>query len=292
VTKVIAKPEERWTPPPVAAEMMRYEVGTSLIAQFAGGHDFAGVLRELIQNEFDAGGSTLSVELREDSLVVSGNGRGFDASGWRRLKVMLGTGQIAGGTEFVEPKANGIGSKNFGLRSLFLVGDTIHIRSNGKMTSIDWRYGTYPEPLDDKESAGRRGVEIVVPYRTASIPELPAFDKAHETAAVQQVATTIAAALTKLATPERGRSLEHVIVNSVRSHRQLMWSQRARAVPCGLSGAMAILRTIHLEDNQAGPSTLTELEFARAVPIPTNFREKKFPSYFARPGRRTSGLSH
>ena len=42
---------------------------------------------------------------------------------------MLGYGLVASAADRVEPKANGIGSKNFGLRSLFLLGDRIHVMS-------------------------------------------------------------------------------------------------------------------------------------------------------------------
>jgi hypothetical protein len=87
------------------------------VDQFVAGHDASDVLRELVQNEFDGGGDRLEVTFGENSLNVTGNGRGIGANGWKRLSVIIGTGRVVGedATARVAPKTNGIGSKNFGL---------------------------------------------------------------------------------------------------------------------------------------------------------------------------------
>src|SRR3954453_11887741 len=73
-----------------------YHIGTSVLTEFALGHTPADVLRELVQNEYDATGTTMHVEFDDDALTVTGNGKVIDATGWRRLSVMLGTGAVAG----------------------------------------------------------------------------------------------------------------------------------------------------------------------------------------------------
>jgi hypothetical protein len=110
-----------WERPDIPASELRYAVGASLVEQFAQGHTVADVLRELVQNEYDAQGGALTVTFGADGIEVSGTGRAIDRAGWRRLSVMLGTGQVAGEDD-VPRKMNGIGSKNFGLRSLGRVG--------------------------------------------------------------------------------------------------------------------------------------------------------------------------
>ena len=98
------------------------------------GHNHADVLRELVQNEYDAGGSRLQVLFGNGELIIRGNGSPIDAAGWKRLSVMLGTGLVGSSDRTIAQKVNGIGSKNFGLRTLFLYGDQIHIRSGGFQT--------------------------------------------------------------------------------------------------------------------------------------------------------------
>jgi len=67
------------------------------------------------------------VTFGKSDLTVTGSGRAINAKGWSRLDVILGTGTVMGEADVIEPKENGIGSKNFGLRSLFLFGNRIHV---------------------------------------------------------------------------------------------------------------------------------------------------------------------
>src|SRR5258708_16417880 len=97
---------------------------------------------ELGEKEYDAGGSRLQVAFSPDELRIYGNGSPIDADGWKRLSVMLGTGQVGRPDRTIAQKVNGIGSKNFGLRSLFLYGDQIYIRSGGLQTVLDFSLGT------------------------------------------------------------------------------------------------------------------------------------------------------
>jgi len=49
-------------------------VTSSLVEEFAQGHTASDVLRELVQNEYDAGGRSLSVTFGEVGLDVRGTG--------------------------------------------------------------------------------------------------------------------------------------------------------------------------------------------------------------------------
>jgi hypothetical protein len=81
------------------------------------------VVVEFIQNELDAGSTKTNITFGSEALICEGNGKPIDVTGWNRLRYVLG----AGGD--VTPKAGGIGAKNHGLRSAFLLGDTIIVQS-------------------------------------------------------------------------------------------------------------------------------------------------------------------
>jgi hypothetical protein len=80
--------------------------------------------------------------------------------------VIVGTGNVMGSQrgEVVAPKENGIGSKNFGLRSLFRFGDEIHVRSGGQVALLDLQT---QETGRERDPAwrGEKGVRVHVPYR-------------------------------------------------------------------------------------------------------------------------------
>jgi hypothetical protein len=112
--------------------------------------------------------------------------------------VMLGTGHVAGDDREVKPKINGIGSKNHGLRSLFLIGDQIYVRSGGLQTLLDLRRGAPRRPIPD-ESTPRKGVHIFVPYRTVRSGPLEAYDIEREAHDLDVVRDQLAPTLMKLA---------------------------------------------------------------------------------------------
>ncbi|HEU5002564.1 MAG TPA: hypothetical protein VFW71_07290 [Actinomycetota bacterium] len=113
------RPDAEWRAPHIVEGQFQFQVASSMLDEFVLGHTASDVLRELVQNEYDAGGSVLSVVFGDLGLTITGNGRPIDALGWKRLTVMLGTGHVAGASGQVIPqKVNGIGSKNFGLRAL------------------------------------------------------------------------------------------------------------------------------------------------------------------------------
>ena len=171
-----------WTPPEVSTDKLTFRFANSLLDEFVLGHSFDDVLRELVQNEYDASGTQMSVNFGADALEITGSGKPIDADGWKRLSVMLGTGNIIGDTQQIAEKANGIGS-NQGLRTLFLFGDKdLDVRSDGKQTVLDVRNGALLRPWPDPSSAGSRGVRITVPYRTqakANLSHSPSNANAH-----------------------------------------------------------------------------------------------------------------
>jgi hypothetical protein len=258
--------------------------GESVIVEFIRGHTAADVLRELVQNEYDAGGENVLIHFGSNALTVTGTGKPIDARGWRRLSVMLGTGAVAGVPGTVEAKSNGIGSKNFGLRSLFLFGDRITIRSGGQLTVLDRHRGALSHPRPDAASAGRAGVEIQVPYRTQLADRLLPFDPDTEAKALDDIARDLPHVLVKLARAAGRPGISHVTVRSDRQNAQIAWRQSARDLP----GATAVRRSVRIDttgDMPTGvPARLDEVEFQRAVRPPADLRGTSFPGYYKRAG--------
>lgn len=266
------------------------QYGSSLIEQFVIGHDVAAVLRELVQNEYDAGGSAMEIAFWEDHLSIKGNGKGFDRSGWRRLSVILGTGTVESESEEIAEKKNGIGSKNFGLRSLFLFGDQILVRSNGRFTILDAGAGTLAEPEPDTTwSAEETGVHIQVPYRTQPNGKLRPFTKEAEQDGFLSLEANLPLALKRLAGTNKARGLTQVEIRSARLGISIKWAQIAKPLKAG-SPYTALTRRITMNrtdlDGSEEKSSFTETEFSATFRIPAEHRGISVPSYFLCPGGR------
>jgi hypothetical protein len=266
-------------------------IGASIVEEFVAGHDASDVLRELVQNEFDASGNRVSITFGETALIISGNGNPIDPAGWSRLDVILGTGRVVGGEGdiSVAAKQNGIGSKNFGLRSLFLFGDRIHIRSGGRMAVLDLpTLGT--QRIVDSTSRGQRGVSIYVPYRTQPFQTLEPFTVEREREAFNRMAGGLLATLVKLALVGRRRGIRELTLRSERTSRELSWQQTAETVRCKMPSVSAIRRNGRLTDRNTdtgGPNRTTtyeEIEFTRAVSIPAEHVGQTYPAYYRVPG--------
>lgn len=132
------------------------------------------VIVELIQNELDAGSTSTEIVFGDDALVCTGNGSSIDAKGWKRLVYVLG----AGGE--VEAKVDGIGAKNHGVRSCFLLGDDIVVQCDGHRVELTLRGDMqdrerfYPAawPKEPDEAAPPVGTRVSVGYRhrTRTVP--------------------------------------------------------------------------------------------------------------------------
>lgn len=266
---------------------LQYRVGTSFLAEFAAGHTAADVVRELIQNEYDAGGSVVDVEFGETELRIRGNGKAIDRRGWSRLSVMVGTGTVAGTQTAVTAKVNGLGSKNFGLRSLFLFGDRISVRSAGKQTILDRRKGTLPLPVDDPATLGLAGVLISVSYREVDDGDLYAFTPEREAEALSDIARIVGQSVIKLALPKGARRIGRVSIRSRRLGRSLELEQSARPLD---SHRGSHTRTVRVRHDGWDPGDIgrrySEIEYTRALTPPTQFGDRDLPSYFRLPGGR------
>jgi hypothetical protein len=269
----------RWDRTALDAAARTFRVGANALIEFIREHHEGDILRELVQNEYDARGRRMTVSFGQESLRVAGSGDPIDPNGWKRLKVVFGTGAVAGDDEDIPPKVNSIGSKNFGLRTLFLFGDRIYIRSSGSQTmlSIDG----VSDRLPDSQTQGQRGVEIEVPYRTAPFGKLLAFDTAREREALDVFATQLGPMLIKLAQP-RGRSLESLTVSSTRHDTLLHWRQTAKDVRTLNNGVRVIHRRGLLQaTGQIHQRTARqELEYQRTITVPENIVIPDFPAYY------------
>jgi len=130
------------------------------------------VVVELIQNELDAGSTSTRIELGPDALVCTGKGSRIDPKGWKRLVYVLG----AGGE--VEAKEDGIGAKNHGIRSGFLLGDDIVVQCDrhrveltlrGDMRNRD-RFSPAAWPKERDDAAPAKGTRVSVGYRRIERP--------------------------------------------------------------------------------------------------------------------------
>jgi hypothetical protein len=283
--------DQDWQPP-ILTGGFKQRIASSFVEEFVAGHDAGDVLRELVQNEFDAGGTQVSLTFGTSSLTVVGNGRPIDAKGWSRLDVVIGTGSVIGGAsgDSVQPKENGIGSKNFGLRSLFLFGNRIHVRSNGRMAVLDLpQMGT--QQLEDATSHGRRGVSIHVPYRSEQFQSLAPFTVEWEQKALDHIEGNLLATLVKLALPGARPGIRALSLVSERTGRELYWRQGAKNLKCNVKGVSAVRRIGRLNSvdrantERARLQTFEEIEFSRPIVIPANHANIRFPAYYRAPGR-------
>jgi hypothetical protein len=283
----LAAEVEAWSPPNFEGHRST-RIGASVVEQFVAGHNPGDVLRELVQNEFDGGGNHLSVIFGTDVLDVVGNGRGVTSDGWKRLSVIVGTGRVMGEgeAERVAPKSNGIGSKNFGLRSLFLFGNEIFVRSGGQVCFLDLRTLETGKVRDQAWSGGK-GVRLRVPFRQQPFEMLEAFTAERESHAFEIMAGGMLATLVKLALPGQRSGLREVTLQSTRNDRSLIWRQDAESARCRLRGISIIRRFGKLYDSRSGVQVrreFEEMEFVASVKIPDNHTDRTFPVYFKASG--------
>jgi len=277
-----------WPSPEV---QLRHSYTTSILEQFVLSHSFGDVLRELAQNEYDAGGRQLVVRFGEASLQVTGNGKPIDAKGWSRLSVTLGTGVEHGTGRRIEEKTNGLGSKNFGLRSLFLFGNQILIRSGGRWTILDAERGTPETPLPDPETGDRPGVVIEVPYRTQALGKLEPFGPDREEQAFASIVRDLSLTVLKLDHPAASKRLSEIVVSSDRQDRKVSWRQSASEMATRAPGITAVRRVVRMQDmspsnRQARPLIVEEVEFQRTCRLPERFRGRQVAGYYRVSGGR------
>ena len=283
-TATLSVNESDYVPPDFSGSR-RTRIGSSFIEQFVAGHDASDVLRELVQNEYDGGGEVLTLTFGSRSLEVTGTGRNIDRKGWERLSVIVGTGNVMGSgqAEVVVPKENGIGSKNFGLRSLFRFGDEIHVRSGGQVALLDLQT---QETGRERDPAwrGEKGVRIHVPYRQESIERLEAFTVEREEHAIELMTAGMPDTLVKLALSGKKLGLREVNIRSIRTGRMLRWKQNAKLERCRTAGVTMVARSGRLIDGDVRGVSFQEEEFSRSIEIPAEHAMRRFPAYHKLPG--------
>ena len=277
--------QDVWTRPSSATLKFDFRIGESVLIEFARAHEPAAILRELIQNEYDAGGSRLEVSFGDDGLTIKGNGVPVDRKGWLRLSVVMGTGRIGGSNDVVRPKVNGIGEKNFGLRSLFVIGDELWIRSNGWQTLLHCEHGSLREPIPDPSSNKTPGIEIFVPYRTKKTSRLNPFTPEVEARAFDKFTESISPALLKLAEMNARKSLREMVVSSSRHDRTIEWKQTVRSLNSPTPGVILLSRRVQMTDSKGKDQVVEELEWQRNISLPGDFDLQSIPSYFRRSSR-------
>ena len=255
----------------------QYYVAESVVEQFALSHTPTAILRELVQNEYDAGGSELGVHFGNDQLVITGNGNPIDKAGWERLRVMLGTGWVPNSDTYIEPKKSSIGSKNFGLRSLFTVGDEIRVYSGGKWSALNWRRGAIYPPMEAQDSP-KRGVRIEVPYRPSKTGALEPFTLIRRNGWALEIRDSLVETLIKLAHPGRSPSLRRVVLRT-NDVPDVSWNQQARELQTPAKG-IRLVRRQALQESGGYRKSLVELEYQARVQIPESHRQKDYPSFF------------
>lgn len=261
-------------------------IGSSQVDQFVLDHGPADVLRELVQNEFDGGGAGMTIHFGQNTLTVTGSGKPVSAQGWSRLGVIMGTGEVIGDEsgDSVEAKQNGIGSKNFGLRSVFYFSDRIHLRSNGQMAILDVR-DLKVGRQEDLASIGRKGVVIQAPFRAADLRRIPAFTVERERDAFDEIERALFPTLVKLALEGKQGGLRRLTLVSERLGETLHWRQTVTTLPCRVARVKACRRSGELTRGDGVRRRHEEIEFARYVDVPSEYRDIDCPSYYRHGGR-------
>lgn len=281
-------------------------MASSSLDEFVHGHTYSDMVTELIQNEFDAGGTHVELDLAAHHMQVTGNGKIIDQNGWNRLSVMLGTGVAAdsdGSTREIPPKHGLIGSKNFGLNSLFLIGDRIDVASGGRHSFKDRFHGAPERPEHDPQTMNRPGVIIHVEYRNKEDGDYDSFTPDLEQQMLDGLVEHFEYCAVKLTQPTSKSGIKTIEVISDRLDRRIVWKQESTPVECPDRSTTAVECTVHVQDGTGAdlPNLrllLKEIEFQESIPIPASlripasFKDGEIPKYFQpRKGRVRIGIS-
>lgn len=232
---------EEFSVPEIPKEQFQMKYGESVLSEFVKSHDYASLIDELIQNDYDAGSPESKIELFEDRLVSTGFGKPIDESGWQRLELVMGTGKD------VPPKKSRLGIKNQGLRALFLLGDFIVVRSNGYFTVLSLEYGSLKRRKEDDVTRGLAGTIVEVPYRPSETNGLPMFTVKKEKRLMQELEATLPLKLGMLSIPEYRGAMSKVTVISRRIDVRLACKQEISTIGEPTPNIIELERRITLE---------------------------------------------
>lgn len=231
----------KFSVPDIPKEKFQMKYGESVLSEFVKSHDYASLIDELIQNDYDAESPESKIELFEDRLVSTGFGKPIDDAGWQRLKLVMGTGKD------VPPKKSRLGIKNQGLRALFLLGDFIVVRSNGYFTVLSLEYGSLKRRKEDGVTRGLPGAIVEVPYRPSKTNGLPVFTLEKERRLMQELEVTLPLKLGMLSTPEYRHVMNKVTVISKRTGVRLTCKQEILKIEEPTPNIIELERRITLE---------------------------------------------
>lgn len=206
--------------PPRDQFQMRY--GKSVLSEFVKLHDYSGFIDELVQNDYDAESPETIIQFLEDRLVSTGFGNPIDDDGWKRLEMVMGT------DEETIPKQGLLGVKNQGLRSLFLLGDYVIVRSNGYRTVLCMQYGALKEKEKEVLTIDSLGTTIEVIYRAQETNGLPLFTIEKEKKLIRDLERTLPLKIGLLSAPERSKIMNKVTVVSARTNTILICRQNVK----------------------------------------------------------------
>lgn len=227
--------------PGIPKEQFHMRFGESVLSEFVKSHDYASLIDELIQNDYDAESPRSRIELFEDKLVSTGFGRPIDEAGWQRLKLVMGT------SKYVPPKKSRLGIKNQGLRALFLLGDFIFVRSNGDFTVLSLEHGSLKKRRKDNATRGRAGTTIEVPYRLTEANGLPVFSVEKERRLIQELETNLPLKVGMLSTPQYRHIMNKVTIAARRTGIRLVCKQEILNIDMSTPSKIDLQRRIILE---------------------------------------------
>lgn len=225
----------------ISKDQYQIKYGESVLSEFVRSHDYASLIDELVQNDYDAESPESEIELLQDGLVSKGFGNSIDEAGWQRLEMVMGTGKD------IPPKKSHLGIKNQGLRALFLLGDFIIVRSGGYFTVLSLVYGSLKRRQEDHSTKGTCGTIVEVPYRSTESNGLSVFTVEKEEKLIRDLEANLPIKLGMLSMPEYRRVMNKVTVISRRARVRLICRQEILRIESTSDGQTELERRITLE---------------------------------------------
>ena len=84
----------KWDSTQIENQHFQYRLGSKLVEELIASHSLLDILLELSQNSYDAYAKKLTIDFRDNDVIIQDDGEGFSVDGWRRVTVVLSTGYI------------------------------------------------------------------------------------------------------------------------------------------------------------------------------------------------------
>ena len=279
----------KWDSTQIENQHFQYRLGSKLVEELIASHSLLDILLELSQNSYDAYAKKLTIDFRDNDVIIQDDGEGFSVDGWRRVTVVLSTGYIGENSETVDSKSNSLGSKNIGLRTLFLIGDKIHIKSRGKQTIINIVTGVPDAQIPDSETSQNKGVFIRTQFRQFATGNLLPFTLQQEQYLLDKIADKIGPSLIKLSGYDGKKGLKEVVVRSSRCNKEIVFRLKTEKEKCTVKNLKIIHRYATISSSylpeKSKLTTIHEIEYQHLIDLPAeyntpDFVKKNIPKYF------------